>query len=75
MVCLILILVILWVISCGASAFLGFWYGASGFFGDKPKSVSKVEFDVDEARRSQREQRELYNMLTYDGTPQDKDQF
>ncbi len=73
MVCLILILVILWVLSCGASAFLGFWYGTSSLFVDKRKSIPMVEFDVDEARRSEREQRELYNMLTYDGTPQGKE--
>ncbi|MBO5746126.1 MAG: hypothetical protein J6S13_03460 [Clostridia bacterium] len=75
MVCLILILVIVWAFSCGVFAFLGFWFGKAGLFESVRKRLSKAEFDADEARRSEREQRELYNMLTYDGTPQGKDQF
>ena len=73
MVCLILVLVILWVLSCVLSAYFGFWFGVSGLFEPGNKKIPKPVVDTDESKRSEREQRELYNMLTYDGTPQGKD--
>lgn len=66
----ILILTIVWLTSCGISAFVGFFVG----FKCWSKSTNKKST---EARKQEvtpqisREQQEYLNMLTYDGTPQE----
>lgn len=66
----ILILLILWLLSCAVCALSGFFIGCKGLYRSKRKNAVQSEADPQILRKAEREFRELHNMLTYDGTPQ-----
>lgn len=66
----ILILLILWLLSCAVCALSGFFVAWKGLR-LKRKNVVQGETDPQIVRQAERELRELHNMLTYDGTPQE----
>ena len=67
----ILILLILWLLSCAVCALSGFFVGWKGLYRLKRKNAVQSEADPQIVRQAERELRELHNMLTYDGTPQE----
>ena len=67
----ILILLILWLLSCAVCVLGGFFIGCKGLYRSKRKNAVQSEADPQILRRAERELRELHNMLTYDGTPQE----
>lgn len=66
----ILILLILWLLSCAVCALGGFFIGCKSLYKAKRKNDVQNEADPQILRKAERELRELHNMLTYDGTPQ-----
>lgn len=69
----ILILLIVWLMSCAVCALVGFFVGVKGWFKADRKNVVQSEAEViSEAERHKREREalEYQNMMTYDGTPQ-----
>ena len=67
----ILILLILWLLSCAVCVLGGFFIGCKGLYTAKRKNAVQGETDPQIVRQAERELRELHNMLTYDGTPQE----
>lgn len=66
----ILILLMLWLMSCAICAVIGFFVaykGSDKHAGRKPVNAERKEV----APEMSREQQEYLNMLTYDGTPQE----
>ena len=62
---LISLICVLWLMSCAVCVLVGF------FVAKNRKSRKAVKpIDSSEQKRLEREQQELLNMLTYDGTPQ-----
>lgn len=64
----VLILIILWFISCA----LSFLIGRNAELSFKKKTAAEIEINKEDEKRAKREAWELNNMLTYDGTPQEK---
>ena len=73
----ILILLILWLTSCGVSLLVGFFVARAVFKSLSLDEVYKnsgnkdIQYDEAELKKAEKAQRELYNMLTYDGSIQE----
>ena len=64
---MLLILFILWLLSCGLSAAAGYFAGGRC---NAPKAVKPAQTDAEETPEERRAKLEENNFLTYDGTPQ-----
>lgn len=67
MIITLLILVMLWLVSCALSTAAGFFIGKNY---KKPKPIREPELSEAEKRQIEREQKELENFFLYDGTEQ-----
>lgn len=68
----ILILIMLWLMSCAFCTFVGFFVADKGLLSVKSKNTAETEIDPEIIKKAEREAWELNNMLTYDGTPQEQ---
>ena len=66
----ILILLMLWLMSCAICAVIGFFVACKGLVKQRDRKPVKAERQ-EVAPQMSREQQEYLNMLTYDGTPQE----
>lgn len=67
MIITLLILVILWLVSCALCTAAGFFLGKNY---KKPKPITEPELTEAEKRRLERERKELENFFLYDGSEQ-----
>lgn len=71
----ILILLMLWLMSCVICALIGFFVAKTDWFKATKKNGSHDEFTQvsdEQQRRREREEREYFNMMNYNGTPQEE---
>lgn len=67
MIITLLILVMLWLVSCALCTAAGFFVGQNY---KKPKPIKEPELTEAEKRRIERERKELENFFLYDGSEQ-----
>lgn len=65
----------LWLMNCVICALIGFFVAKTDWFKATKKNGSHDEFTQvsdEEQRRREREEREYFNMMNYNGTPQEE---
>ncbi len=71
-VIMLMILIIVWLISAGISAVIGFYYAKQKYSGKRKNAARKeIPLTEQEAYLRDKKQREEENFWAYDGTPQD----
>ncbi len=69
-VVLILILLTLWIIACTVCTVIGFYFGKKSIPKQAPRAAPP-EPTEEEKRNAKKAEIETFNMMTYDGNPQE----